>query len=110
MSRFAAFLALCEKNEKSKNEGDQKPKGFNPMESRKRIQAVFLKNPLDKVENTNKGMKLITEEENNRQTKEVLKEKEKQQENVNTNRNNNVKDEQRGGLNIIIDSLIDQLI
>ena len=99
MSRFAAFLALCEKNEKSKNEGDQKPKGFNPMESRKRIQAVFLKNPLDKVENTNKGMKWITEEENNRQTKEVLKEKEKQQENVNTNRNNNVKDEQRGGLN-----------
>ena len=63
MSRFAAFLALCEKNEKSKNEGDQKPKGFNPMESRKRIQAVFLKNPLDKVENTNKGMKWITEEE-----------------------------------------------
>ncbi len=99
MSRFAAFLALCEKNEKSKNEGVQKPKGFNPMESRKRIQPVFLKNPLDKVENTNKGMKWITEEENNRQTKEVLKEKEKQQENVNTNRNNNVKDEQRGGLN-----------
>lgn len=99
MSRFAAFLALCEKNEKSKNEVGQKPKGFNPMDSRKRIQSVFLKNPLDKGENTNKGMKVITEEDNNRQVKEVVKEKEKQQENENANRNINVKNEQGGGIN-----------